>query len=129
MEGQTNNTIVAGMSLWHAGNSRARRNHELLHGGLVNNTYGVGSGPHGSRVGGSVWVGAGDTVLASAALTQSRTTSTFSAVSRASGGSCGLVELLLMTQQQVPPSKTSLALGTFKRLLFGMGAFVSLQVF
>lgn len=38
------------------------------------------------------------------------------------------MQLLLVSQKQISPSKTSLALGTLKWLFLGVGALVSLQM-
>lgn len=38
------------------------------------------------------------------------------------------MQLLLVAQQQIPPSKTSFAIGALKWLLFGMGSLVPLQM-
>ena len=73
---------------------------------------------------------AGDRVLAYATSMVGRQTGrTFPTCIAGTSGSCALlVELLLVSQQQIPPCETSGTLGALERFLFGMRALMALQV-
>lgn len=100
-----------------------------LHGGAVDMADSVCPGPHGgggaARGGG---IGAHDTILPSPASARRHSTSALTAVARASRRGRCLVQLLLVSQQQITASKAPRALGTLKRLFLGVGTLVAFQV-
>jgi hypothetical protein len=99
-----------------------------LHGRVVNMADGVGTGSHGGPSVGSSRVCPSDAVLAGAALTRSSAAGRLTAVAWARGGRRRLMELLLVTQQQVAPGEASRALRALKRLLLCVGTLVAFQV-
>ena len=91
---------------------------------------GVRPGPHrGSRTSGhGSSSGACDAVFPNSASAACGTTSALSTIARTRRRCGRLVQLLLVSQKQIPSGKASRALWTFERLLFGVRALVTLQV-
>lgn len=101
-----------------------------LHRSSVDVTDGVGSRPHGRARGGRGGsIGTGDAVLSHPAGARGSTGSALTAIAWAGGRGGGLVEFLLMTQEEVPPSKAPRTLWTLKGLLFCVRPLVAFQVF
>jgi hypothetical protein len=101
-----------------------------LHRRSVNVAYGISTRPHGRARGGRGGsIGSGDAVLSHSARTWCSTGSALTAITRARGRGGGLVEFLLVTQKEVPPSEASCTLWTFKGLLFCVRPLMALQMF
>lgn len=105
-----------------------------LHVVRIDMADGVGARPHGAIVGSgggsssSGSIGAGDAVLPRTALGGSGAAGALPAVPGAGRRGGGLMELLLVAQQQVSAGKASAALGALEGLLLGVGALVTLQM-
>lgn len=95
----------------------------------IDMTDGIRTGPHRGITSGRGIRGTSNAILPSSALGGSSAASAFATVPWARRGSCRLVELLLMPQEQIPPSKASCAFRTFERFFLCMRAFVTFQVF
>lgn len=92
-------------------------------GGAIDVTDGIGAGPHGGGV-------VDDGVLAHAVGASARGPRALSpAIARARGWSGGHVEFLLVSQEQVPTSETAGTVRTLERLLFGVGALMTFEMF
>lgn len=91
-------------------------------------TDGICARPHRGipSSGGSICTS--NTILSSPALGSS-TTSAFATVPRTRRRCRRLMKLLLMSQQQVPPSKASCTFWALEWFLFGVGTLVTFQMF
>lgn len=105
------------------------RGSDHMHVVSVYMTNSVCAGPHRAIPSGSGrGICTSNAVLSSSAL-GGRTAGTLATVSRTRRGGRRLVELLLVTQEQVSSSEASRAFWTLEGFLFGVGALVTFQVF
>lgn len=113
---------------WHPGNRGIGGRHPL-HMSAVHMTYSVRSRSHSCGSGDGSSIGSRNAILPHSTRAGRGTGSALTAVARTRGGSGGLVELLLMPQEQVSPSKASCTFGTLERLLFCVRPLMAFQVF
>lgn len=130
---QPSQTGVAAVCWRHATGNLGICRSDHLHSGTINMADRVRPGSHRSRSScrsgsGSRSARTGHAVLPDPG-SRRRPTRALTAVARSRRRCSCLVELLLVTQKQIPSGKASRALGAFKRLLFGVRSLVAFQMF
>lgn len=106
------------------------RGRDHMHMVPIHMADGIRARSHRSIIGGgSRGICTSDAVLSSSALSGSSTASTFTTVSWSRRGRRSLVKLLLVSQEQISPSKASCAFRALERFLLGVGTFMTFQMF